>query len=259
MNECEPIINNTEPLRQGDIIRFEKKGEDEQFGIIVTGDCDIAHNKCKGIISYCNITTARWYILADFLKEHIYKELARIENIIKKNVEKELDITFQSSTFDNLISRENLDLLGLTGDTIHIINQYKLYLNKDLYSLEDYKHCISIIEKKDIQKKMAAMNNKIQNHLNSLPGDKFLITELPNQDTNYGYIVYLRFINTLKIEEIMQCNSHSQVYRIGRLNAPFLYHLTRKLAAVFSDIGLPETYENNRLVVSQLVLEGINK
>ncbi len=259
MNECEPITNNTEPLRQGDIIQFVKKGEDERFGIIVTGDCDIAHNKCKGIISYCNITTAQWYILSDFLKEQIYKELNQIENKIKNVVGKELGITFLSSTFDNLISRKDLHSLGLNKDTIHMINLYKSYLNKDLYSLEDYKQCFSIIIEINIKNKMEQIRNKIQNHLNSLPGDKFLITELPNQDTNYGYIVYLRFINTLKMEEVLQCNSTSQIYRIGRLKAPFLYHLTRKLGAVFSDIGLPETYENNRLAVSQLVLEGINK
>ena len=88
--------------------------------------------------------------------------------------------------------------------------------------------------------------------MNSLPGDKYYISELPNQNDSLGYIVHLRFINTILEEDIMQ---QRNLFRIGHLEAPYLYKLTQKLGAVFSDIGEPTEFENERKIINTFIME----
>lgn len=74
--QCTEITFNSIPVRQGDILLFDQRPEGEKYGIIVTGDCDIVQKKCRGIISYCTITTAKYYISTELLPEvYIQKKL----------------------------------------------------------------------------------------------------------------------------------------------------------------------------------------
>ena len=85
--QCIEINDNSIPLRQGDILYFYNKTEDEQFGIVVTGDCDIAQHKCRGRISYCTMTTAKYYISTELLLDFcISQEINKLKESVLKQV-----------------------------------------------------------------------------------------------------------------------------------------------------------------------------
>lgn len=255
--QCSEIIDNSTPLRQGDILLFPCKMEDEKYGIVVTGDCDIAQKKCRRIISYCTITTVKYYIATEVMyDDFISKEITKLEDVVLKNVYRLLKAEKSETFLSVLLSLELAYLKDLlkNEDLIAKIEVLKSIKVKSKYSIED---CIDIYKinnnKNTItDEEVKKIKGKFLSKLNSLPGDKYYISEIPNQNDNYGYIVHLRFINTISQDDIEKQNN---LYRIGHLEAPYLYKLTQKLGAVFSDIGEPEKFEKNKSEINKMLIE----
>jgi hypothetical protein len=66
---------------------------------------------------------------------------------------------------------------------------------------------------------------------------------------DFGYIVNLRMIGNFSKENINTGNITGDniiLKRIARMIPPFNYRLTQKVAQMFSDIGLPTEYEEDR-------------
>lgn len=82
IGECSLITDETTDLRQGDIFYYTDKDENENYGIIITGDCDIDKNKCNNTISYCSIFTAKYHIQTKVLREKINKQLSPLKDSI---------------------------------------------------------------------------------------------------------------------------------------------------------------------------------
>ena len=254
--QCTEITNNLTPLRQGDILYFYENQDDEKYGIVVTGDCDIAQHKCRGKISYCTITTAKYYIATELLFDFcILPEMNKLKENVLKGVCKLLNAE-QSSTFlSTLLELEEDYLSAQISDKklIENILLLKEMCNKTSFSLLDCKNIYIANNNRDIdEEKLQKDKNKILSKLNSLPGDKYYISELPNQNDNFGYVVHLRYINIISDEDIIKQNN---LYRIGHLKAPYLYKLTQKLGAVFSDIGEPEEFEKNRTEINNILIK----
>ena len=254
--QCTEITDNSTPLRQGDILYFPKKTEDEQFGVVVTGDCDIAQRKCRKIISYCTMTTATYYISNEILFDnYISKEISKLNDTVQKSVCKILDAENSNSFMPTLLEQENEYIRNLISDksVYDKILLLKEMCNKSVFSFDDYKKLYNVNNKKEMDENtVKKVKEKLLSKLNSLPGDKYYITELPNQNDNFGYIVHLRYINTIKQEMI---EKQTDLYRIGHLEAPYLYKLTQKLGAVFSDIGEPEKFEKNRSEINNILVK----
>ena len=63
MQETE-IAHPADPFQQGDIIRLidsDEKNSDPAFGIIVNADCDLAHCKIDGVVSYLPLFSFDFY------------------------------------------------------------------------------------------------------------------------------------------------------------------------------------------------------
>lgn len=256
--QCTEITDNSEKLRQGDILFFPNNSEDKKFGIIVTGDCDIAQNKCRRIISYCTITTVKYYISTELLFDTcISTEMAKLKNNVIKLVCRELKAEESSTFFYTLIRQTVEDLRSLLKDKklIEKVILLKNICNKSIFSIEDYKSLFFANNNKDLDsERIEKIEQKILSKINSLPGDKYYINELPNQNDNLGYIVHLRFINTISQDDI---ENQKSLFRIGHLESPYLYKLTQKLGAVFSDIGEPENFEKNRCEINKMLIKEI--
>ena len=254
--QCTEITNNSTPLRQGDILYFYNKGEDEKFGIIVTGDCDIAQHKCRGRISYCTITTAKYYIATELLLDFcILPEINKLKENVLREVCKLLNAEKSNSFLSTLLDLEEDYLREQITDKklIKKIILLKNMCNKTNFSLIDYKNLFQLNNNRDLDEdKLKKVKDKILSKLNSLPGDKYYISELPDQNDNFGYVVHLRYINIIPEEDIKKQNN---LYRIGHLEAPYLYKLTQKLGAVFSDIGEPEEFEKNRTEINNYLIK----
>lgn len=252
--QCTEIINNSTPLRQGDILLFSSKCESEKYGIVITGDCDIIQNKCRQIISYCTITTAKYYISTELLYDIcISSEISKAEKNITKTVCKMLEAKESNTFLSELLGLDILDLKNLLNNEklVNKILNLKEIKSKMEFSLDDYKKLYKINTDSDLDgEKITKVKDKILSKLNSLPGDKYYITEIPNQNDNFGYIVHLRLINTISQKEI---ETQTDLYRIGHLEAPYLYRLTQKLGAVFSDIGEPKLFEDSRTEINKML------
>lgn len=254
--QCTEITNNSTPLRQGDILYFYENQDDEKYGIVVTGDCDIAQHKCRGKISYCTITTAKYYIETELLFDFcILPEMNKLKENVLKGVCKLLNAKQSSSFISTLIELEEgyLNVQIPDKKLIEKILILKEMCSKTRFSLIDYKNIYLANNNSDLnEEKLQKDKNKILSKLNSLPGDKYYISELPNQNDNFGYVVHLRYINIISEEDIIKQN---HLYRIGHLKAPYLYKLTQKLGAVFSDIGEPEEFEKNRTEINNILIK----
>lgn len=253
--QCTEITSNSTPLRQGDILLFKSKCESEKYGIVITGDCDIIQNKCRQIISYCTITTVKYYISTELLYDIcISSEISKVEKNITKTVCKMLRAQESNTFLSTLLGRDNSDIKNLLNNNEKLVNkilQLKEIKSKMEFSLDDYKKLFKMNTDSDLgEEKITKVKDKILSKLNSLPGDKYYITEIPNQNDNFGYIVHLRLINTISQKEI---ENQTDLYRIGHLEAPYLYRLTQKLGAVFSDIGEPQLFEDSRTEINKML------
>ena len=258
LEQCTEIINNSTPVRQGDILLFDQKPEGEKYGIIVTGDCDIFQKKCRGIISYCTITTVKHYISTELLPEiYILKEINRLKEIVLRGVCKILKADSSPTFLSTLLNQDESYLSNLINDQALLNKIYilKTIIKKTEFNLSDCSDIFRTINNRDIDdENRQKIKNKILSKLNSLPGDKYYISELPNQNDTYGYIVHLRLINTISLDDIEKQN---YLYRIGHLESPYLYRLTQKLGAVFSDIGEPEDFERSKVEINKFICEDL--
>lgn len=253
--QCTEITDNGMPLRQGDILFFSMKGDSEKYGIVVTGDCDIVQKKCHGIISYCTVTTAKHYIASEILLDICNPEIDKLKVAVTKSVCNLLSAENSNTFLTTLLSQNSDYLRNLIKDErlMEKILLLKDICSKSEFSLSDYKKLFFANNNKELDnEKLEKAKNRILSKLNSLPGDKYYISELPNQNDSLGYIVHLRFINTILEEDIMQ---QRNLFRIGHLEAPYLYKLTQKLGAVFSDIGEPTEFENERKIINTFIME----
>jgi hypothetical protein len=104
------------------------------------------------------------------------------------------------------------------------------------------------------------LKDEFKNHITNLPGDLFYINYIHGLDS-YGYIVNLRRIGMFCREDIALSNTDDKenIYlkRIARMVPPFNYRITQKVAQMFSDIGLPEDYEEDRKNIIEMFFSNL--
>lgn len=250
IEECSAILTTDEAIQQGDILFFSDGKDCEKYGVVVTGDCDLAQGKFGDSISYCFILTLEEYI-NNFILSKKWKKILEKE---KECIKRELKTLFKIKE----ISEETFGLLEESEE------QCKNYINdKHLFDLfceysadkkrgqikySDYEQVCQRI--KQNPKTKYKFEEEIVSHiLKSLPGDKYYINDLPVPNRNaFGYIVNLRRIYGINPDEIARSSDWKDktAIRIGRLNAPFKQKLIQTLAQMFSDIGIPEKNEKFR-------------
>lgn len=272
------LVDNNPELRQGDIIKFNNpKTHWEGIGIIVTADCDIAKGKHGGIISY-----------VPTLKLHDYwrlftlpKKIEKAEEGFLKQMYSGVKSAWKKKNGESEISNDAIDAMVLSSDDDQIFKLVGIDDGaKDKWSriFSAYRKAVSrdsdisldamidlILELKN---SISGTNGDpesalkdIELSVGSLPGDAFFMSRIPNEKGE-GYVAYLRLVRELNVMQIALIPKDLQrpevtVKRIAKLKSPFLYRLTQQLAQVFSDIGLPEEYENNRLDVAKIIKSAV--
>ncbi len=257
INECTVINDETQKVRQGDIFSYLNSEGVEQYGIVITGDCDIDKGKCNNIISFCSIFTAKHHVETVILKKKINNQLDSLKQRITSQLKKIAnDEKFSESSFESVML---LDSEGLQkyipadcfngndkkrNKFIDEIDTYKKYYKNETFSFEDYKSIFLVTT--GSQPNMNNLISEIKNSFKSLAGDLFYINDIPELDEK-GFVVYLRYINTFPEQDFYVTNKGVKtLFRIARLNPPFIHSLTQHVGAMFSDIGLSKDYEDNR-------------
>ena len=261
----------SEPILQGDVFQWTNDGSDpwRRFGIIITADCDLAHGKYGNSLSYCPIMT-----FADFLKIFwVYNDLNKWKLIHGEKVAKDLtkarginrpELTepIQCDTLIRWLERRGIS--GVLEDIHEPVGKSRTKLEADLTKLleiiksslqHDLPSQLATIAKakhpkpsptdEEISKGIQSLWQTYKDKFNKLQGDLFFLNEL-SPIHREGYIVYLRRIAEIKPESIAIntiTQRTSEATRVSQLRATFRYRVTQKLAAVFTDIGLPVAYE----------------
>ncbi len=253
-SEVVKFVASNEPIEQGDILFWKDSQRPfERAGIIVTADCDLAWRKHWGKISVVPIIP-----LEDCLEELLAPRILSTH-------QKKLEESFHKKVTSLLTKNEGNSPSSEALENLLRIEELPVYFNsdKDLKFLHSCLRQIQGVNKfcshKELLRRVEAFFNqgtkedkmedqlrkKIQQRFTKLPGDLLLLPSiegLPFQPA----IVWLRIIREVDEKNIALRYSEEKkdvAVRIGRLQPVFKYRITQMLAHVFSDIGLPSTYE----------------
>ena len=263
-------------LAQGDILRWRSRTPTDaaEYGIVVTADCDLAHNKMKDIISYVPLLRFNTYVSTVWGPEYVSKKVEKILELTISSVREAHNRTGSNQTLHEQAIREWLirdeaadtasQLLGPTAEPRQLqkLSEQILWgrealihernLSADDESTAYIKQLTAIARETFPDGKGSAKTilNALDGHCSSLPGDVFFVSLLPNEGEE-GFFALLRHIRQCKLSDISldpveRPGPPLPARRIGSLRAPFIYALTQQMASVFIDIGLP-TYHSKRL------------
>jgi hypothetical protein len=279
-SEFEDVLD-ARPLGQGDLLRPLEPSKDPWEGmlIVVTADCDLAKYKHAGRLSCVPVLPADTYLAIFYMPKRIEKirnELGqRLVNLTRKAQSDNL------AEFTQPVSADRATQWILQSDPDRICETLKLSpAERDTFlpMTQVYRSCAEAVsrtltEQCDIYSMAAEVLYKSGNtarknlisdlagHLKQLPGDAMFLNYLLDDGARSGYVAYLRVLRELK-ENAVAVRSSSRSYEISHertahLKPPYLYHLTQRLGAVFSSIGLPDEYEAERNTRFSELMEGL--
>lgn len=254
-------------IAQGDVLASvaEEPGTYERLLIVVTADCDLAHEKHAGHISCVPVLEARTYAVHHLLDRDVKKLEDELETAlsgeIRRSQQRDLDPGAAPIGRERAIRwalEEGADSVQKTLPSFRIDRMQPII--EALATLESApREFDPLIEA--IGRGRAALNNgsppeiiarhlgNLRGRLLELPGDAMFLSRI-GPDHDRGYVAYLRLLPTVardhiavNVPETLQGRAYE---RIARLRSPYIYGLTQRLAAVFSSIGLPSDYEEAR-------------
>jgi hypothetical protein len=265
--ECD-VIEDDRPLRQGDIFSWliPSKNPWQQYGVVVTADCDIAKEKHHEILSYVPILFATDYLRLFYLPKQLRRSLriikdellARIRSAQAKTPEFTEPISEGTAITWVLRSppEEIVDDLAITDGRERLRFHELCTLYRDTESAAAAGTFAEQLSAALLLRGRASKNHEsardklwdeILGHVQSLPGDTLFLNTVGINNTD-GYIAYLRLVREIHQSEIAirqtdLRDSAVKARRISRLRSPYVYRLTQLLSDIFSSIGLPREYE----------------
>lgn len=289
--EYDSYFIEAEPeIRQGDVIQFIPQHDVPilatenwvtHLGVVVTANCDLAHDKHGGILSFVPLVPLEVYA-ANLTIPRIGTQLSEL---LEKNLRDALPTGKGWPTLGRIYE---LFSEGESADTIsHFFPKTEIHddvvqLVKEIEACVWWKKAhekantwtevvdaagnlfVSLrkIKKQKSIPKGDLLRKELRNRiLKQLPGDALFLAA-PAPEATKGYIAYLRIIREIHFEKIATSamqerlgGSRIAARRIGRILPLYLHKLTQQMAAVFTAIGLPKPYEEHRDTMLELVLE----
>lgn len=280
-SECEDLTDGrlSPQLRQGDVFEWVEKSTDpwKTLGIVITADCDIAHSKHHGLLSYVPAIPMHDYVRLFYLPKAIRSTLGPgdIDSIPLSGEVVEAIRRWQAANrhdFPEPISPESAlhwarsAAPSIVADELRVDKANRASL---IELLEDFKLIESAISSESIRDEFEAIRRirirrgaretriqdallkELDSHMRRLPGDCFFLGRA-NDSYADGYVVYLRVVREINQRAVALSQSDFDKdpapvgRRIARLRSPFVYRLTQQLSEVFASIGLPSEYEQER-------------
>jgi len=274
------IIDDPRPVRQGDIIFWEKQSSPwEVLGIIITGDCDIDKNKYGEIFSYVPLLPLEdyWRLLtlpskiSHFLSAKLRPSLIEKMKSIPGKYHSEANALSEDAIIDLLTDNEPRDTLNKLevpqnehAMYLPSMNAFKkAYIESGARTLTELVALLVELREATGAKQVnrESILKELADSVRQLPGDAFFVGRVSPKHSE-GYVAYLRVIRELKPEMLaLQPKDliHAHCRRIARLKQPYIHRLTQQLAQVFADIGLPKEYEDARNGIASTRTSEISK
>jgi hypothetical protein len=277
MNELEPHLSTDSPVRQGDIFAWSnwtERGDWEKFGIIVTADCDIAHERSSTFFTYLPILPLKSYIQQVWVKERLTKLANSHQRLITDEIHRyhlrinpsalqlqaaALHRWVTESSDDHIIAELRISEHKEANNLRRLLSTYRLLVNigteKDPTRLVSA-YCEARAQKQAVHVEKAAESiarDAQSDVVRNLPFECFFLSSLP-QIPDLGFIVMLRYIQPIQQAALttsfeLAKTDPGRAYRLGRLSPTFKYALTQRFANLFVRIGLPVEYEEWREAV----------
>lgn len=246
--ECLELLKSDSTLSQGDVIVWEENQDfQSKAAVVVTADCDLAKGKHWGRITVVPLVPVGSYM------EEVYlpKQLALLEEelvaLFAKAVHQALKVKTDPPSDDALESLVSLDALPSSLGTsdrakqAHALLRHVRGLTKSMTSAEALDEALRL--RSSGVKALSA--SRIGTFLEKPPGDCMVLPQLPGLAPEL-HVAFLRAMREVRDQDIATKTSEvepNRAKRIGRLVPVLRYRLTQMLAQVFSDIGLPDDYE----------------
>ncbi|HZR15071.1 MAG TPA: hypothetical protein VFC33_17690 [Acidimicrobiia bacterium] len=268
-SECDELTDPL-PVRQGDVFVFldEYQGPWARLGIVVTADCDIALHKHAGILSYVPVLELTEYLQRFVLPRQLERASTPVLDEVHRRVRElqaERRPEFPDPLADDAIDRwvkeaesaRIADDLCVPDDArpsfAELIDLAKGCLTAGVGDFDTQFEMLRTLRGRASRTKRPVgeiLWDEIRERVRSLPGDAFFLNALTSTERS-GYVAYLRLIREINETEIalrprdLHMNP-IRARRVARLRSPYVYRLTQQLAQVFSAIGLPTDYEDQR-------------
>lgn len=228
------VVSPDAKLRQGDLIRFEKRDSElQRTGIIVTADCDLAQRKHARLVTMVPVVTAQIVLERYLLLEDCEKKRGLIEDYVfsQYRIDKRQDRETKLS-----LLREILDTDEAAADEVVSFAADFALESAQTIGVSAYRGLMEVIQ--SAPRKMEALRDQIRSR-----GDLLILPHTQGLGIS-GEIAWIRHIWQVPLGDIAIRTSEISSRpgeRIARLDSPYRYRLTQLMAQVFSDIGLPDT------------------
>lgn len=272
--ECEELEDSSVPLRQGDVLEWLGHQSDpwRRFAIVVTADCDLAHQKHAGLLACVPVLAHDEYL-------SLFPLPARLERANAKLLERAAALIrgYQESNRPEFPVAVSDDAIAAWIDAVspdEIAIELRVPEGKEAKQLVDVlaaiKTCLTAMTTGGLDLQLDALTHawlvtqgksgfaerrqvvarELLDLLGRLPSDAMFLHGLSPR-YRCGYVAYLRAI--LNVDEATVArrvpdlrDSSVTAKRIARLTSPYVFHLSQALGHVFSAIGLPSHYEASR-------------
>lgn len=272
--ECDELEDSSLPLRQGDVVEW-LNGQDDpwhRYAIIVTADCDLAHQKHAGLLACVPVLPHEDYLALFPLPARLGRARAKL-----------LERAFALIRGYQKANRPDFPL-ALSDDAVvawidaagpeEILRELRVTDEKQAKELADVLGAVQGCSrasaaggvdaqldaltvawlvtqgKSTFAERRPVLARELLDHLGRLPGDAVFLHAL-SQRHRAGYVAYLRSIVNVQETTVARRvrdlrDATMTVKRIARLKSPYVFHLSQALGHVFSAIGLPAQYEASR-------------
>jgi hypothetical protein len=269
MEETEIPLHN-DPFLQGDIVRLmdnDERAVDPGFGIIINADCDLAHCKIDGVVSYLPLFPFddyfRRFWVPSFIAERKLELLQSIAQIcgLEKDQANELERWVLEEDVNEVVSK-----LAATYSIRHgVIRPKVLELHAIAHSSEyDLQLLLRLVELQ-LLKKEEALAKYAKRALKGLGDGHFFINEIAGV-APVGFVARMRRTYSIGDDVVYPSIAEFRLrkpgaiaakyaIRIARLSNLYRYKIAQLFAYQFSRIGLPdEITALNELAVQAAVL-----
>lgn len=261
-------VGGSEPLRQGDVLEAvdATTSKWQRHLIVITADCDFAHQKNHGRVTCIPLLRADEYQLEmqlPRLRDKLAKKpLAELQNILKRtngpNVSEhrlrewacEVDAdtiirTLRLNEVDAEAARPALKCLRMIGSPAkNLVDAARTLVEAQMCA----------VQAPTRENAVKAVRAPLRDSYARPPGDAFFLSSFAPTH-NLGYFAYLRHLEQVWEPEIATGPARRDVKyrRIARLRDRFILALVQRFAMVFMSIGLPAEYEEMRDLYSELM------
>jgi hypothetical protein len=259
----------SDPFLQGDIVRLVNGAGDPldpPFGIVINADCDLAHCKIDGVVSYLPLFPFNTYFKKFWIPSYIEERRTELLQTLgqlcgwdDKDAE-QLAIWVREESVDD-ISTRIANALGIRVSQIKPkIAEFARIAQSEEFDAELLR-AVAADQKIDPQQALAKFARKA---LRTLGDGSFFINEVAGLPT-VGFVARLRRVYSLPIEVVFSSEAQfrssangaaSYAVRFAKLSNLYRFKIAQLFAYQYSRIGLPdEITELNEVAVQAAVIE----